>query len=992
MRSNEHEKPDSNMQWRSLDELADKPEFKQWLHREFPQGASEMNNDWSRRSFLTLMGASMALAGLAGCRRPEQKIVPYVKPPEEVVPGNPEYFATSMPFGTSAYGLIVESHEGRPTKIEGNPAHPSTLGASNAWIQASILGLYDPDRSKRVMREGQESRWDDFVTFWREHSAKYQSNRGEGLAVLSQSFSSPTLARLRREFLERYPNARWVAYDPVGGENIHEGMMLATGYAYQPTYDLSRAEVILSLDSDFLLTEIESIANSRKFVDGRRLKSEQDAMNRLYVLETAFTSTGASADHRLAVSYRQVGLFAVALARALAANGLTDLKVEGEIPLHGEVRQWVEPVAEDLLRAGSKGVVVAGYGQPPEVHALAYAINFALTSVGDCMYLSRPAASTAGGPGRLKDLVSDIDGGKVSTLIMLGGNPIYNAPSDSGFVEAFDKVENKVHLSGYNDNTSRRATWHIPRAHYLESWGDAFSYSGTRGVIQPLIAPLFDGVSDAELLNLIATGENKSGYDIVRDTRDTSGTGDPEVNWRSALHEGVYGQPFHIPANNIIKVNLARETADVIVSNYRVEDKGSLDVAFRLSPSVYDGRFANIGWLQELPHPMTKLTWDNAALISPKTAEQQDVKNGDMVKMSYKGRELEMPVWILPGMADNTVVLELGYGQENLGGVADGVGFNTYTLRTSDAMYYGTGLTMTKTGKTYPLASTQDHGSMEGRPHVREATLEEYRREPDFAPHAVHHPPLVSMWEDHKYDKGYQWGMAIDLTSCVGCNACTIACQSENNIPIVGKDQVLNGREMHWIRVDRYFTGDIEQPSAVHQPVACQHCEMAPCEQVCPVAATMHDDEGLNTMVYNRCIGTRYCSNNCPYKVRRFNFFNFTKDTPEVTKMVNNPDVTVRSRGVMEKCTYCVQRINRVRIKAKLEDREILDGEVVPACQQACPTQAIVFGNVIDPESRVSKVKQRNRNYDLLAELNVRPRTSYLAKVRNPNPKMPGND
>ncbi|UCG60352.1 MAG: TAT-variant-translocated molybdopterin oxidoreductase [Candidatus Zixiibacteriota bacterium] len=982
------------VQWRSLDELADTPEFKEFLHREFPQGASEMNNDWSRRNFLTLMGASLALAGLAGCRRPEQKIVPYVKPPEEVIPGIPQYYATTMPFGNSAYGLVVESYEGRPSKIEGNPKHPSTLGASNAWIQASILGLYDPDRSKRVMHNGQESSWDKFVTIWREHSARYDSNGGDGLAVLSEPFSSPTLARLRKEFLRKYPNAQWVTYEPAGDENIFDGVSIVIPRgSYLPLNDFGRADVIVSFDCDFLLTESDSIAASRGFVQGRRLTTEYDSMNRLYVFEPGFSPTGAVADHRVAVEASIVPHLVVALANALKAQGLVELELPRGYELPEALRGWVEKLAEELTSARGRSLVVAGRSQPGSVHALVLAINDALGNLGRTLTLVAAPDGTYSRPAELRyRLIKDIRDGRVKTLVLIGGNPCYSVPANLEFRKVLEKVETSIHLSPYYDETSRRSIWHIPQAHYLESWGDASAPDGTRSVIQPLIAPLSNGIASVEFANLIATGANSAGYDIVRDTWENMlGSAGFENKWRRVLHDGVSTQPPPQTNDPVTDYNMVIKALDDISGEPPGRNNG-LELVFALSPSLYDGRFANNGWLQELPHPMTKLAWDNAALVSPRTAEEHGVKNGDMVKLSYRERELEMPIWILPGMADNTVLLELGYGQENLGRVANGVGFNTYLLRHSDAPYYDRGLTMVKTGKTYKLASTQNHGSMEGRPHVREATLDEYRRHPNFAPEAVHHPPLVSMWKDHKYDEGYQWGMAIDLTACTGCNACTVACQSENNIPIVGKEQVLNGREMHWIRVDRYFTGDKDRPSVVYQPVACQHCEMAPCEQVCPVAATMHDNEGLNTMVYNRCIGTRYCANNCPYKVRRFNFFNFTKDTPEVTKMVNNPDVTVRSRGVMEKCTYCVQRINRVKIEAKKEDREVTDGEITTACQQACPTGAIVFGNVNDPESKVSKVKARNRNYDLLGELNVRPRTSYLAKIRNPNAKVSESD
>ncbi|UCE23660.1 MAG: TAT-variant-translocated molybdopterin oxidoreductase, partial [Candidatus Zixiibacteriota bacterium] len=796
--------------WRSLDQLADTPEFREFVEREFPQGASEMDNDWSRRNFLTLMGASLALAGLAGCRRPEQKIVPYVKPPEEIIPGIPQYYATTMPFGTSAYGLIVESHEGRPTKIEGNAKHPSTLGASNAWIQASILGLYDPDRSQRVMRDGQESSWDDFVTFWRNHAQKYDAARGEGLAVLSESFASPTLAQLKSQFEKRYPKATWVTYEPISDENIYRGIELASGEAAQPIYDFSRADVILSLGCDFAMTESENITGAQGFIAGRRLESERDSMNRLYVIEAGFSTTGAMADHRLPVQNSRMVGFVMALSQRLRERGLKVPDFGAIEALPDSVKQWIEPLAEDLLTARGRSLVVAGRHQSPAVHAMVFALNEALGNVGDSVTFRSMADTTISNQQRLKQLAEDMHAGEVSTLMMIGGNPCYNAFADIGFAEALKKVETSVHLSLYHDQTSRESTWHIPQAHYLESWSDTRAVSGAPGVMQPLIAPLFGGVGEVEFLNLAVTGADESGYDIVRSTWRTTLPGSEfERKWQGVLHDGVFEAGTSRKATPRANFEAVREAVESELKRFGDAPGGTQEFAFAVSPSVYDGRYGNSGWLQELPHPITKLTWDNAALISPKTDDEQGVINGDMVKLSYQGHELEMPIWIVPGMADSTVVLELGYGQENLGRVADGVGFNTYALRTSDAMHYGTGLTMTKTGRTYPLASTQDHGSMEDRPHVREATLEEYRKHPDFAPEAVHHPPLVSMWEDHKYDKGYQWGMAIDLTACTGCNACTVACQSENNIPIVGKEQVSNGREMHWIRVDRYFTGDI---------------------------------------------------------------------------------------------------------------------------------------------------------------------------------------
>ena len=586
--------------------------------------------------------------------------------------------------------------------------------------------------------------------------------------------------------------------------------------------------------------------------------------------------------------------------------------------------------------------------------------------------------------GSLKDLTYNMKSGSVSTLLMLNTNPIYNAPADFKFNSALKKVENSIHVGLYNDETAKVCSWHIPTTHYLENWSDARSVDGTASVVQPLIAPLFDGKSAVEFLSLAATGEYKAEHNIVRETWGKLLSGSFESSWRKVLHDGL----LKGSASKVVGIAGIKIPAELL----NLRNNNGIEFVFVPSPSTFDGRFANNGWLQELPGAVTRIAWDNVAQVSKKTADSLGLKSEDLINITIDGREIQMPLWVVPGTANDTVILELGYGRKGIGRIADKAGFDVYPIRTSEAMSYAFGVTIVGTGRTFELANVQDHWSMEDRPIVREATKEDYKYNPEFAKEAVEHPPLESMWDEFKYDKGNQWGMAIDLTTCTGCSACTIACQSENNIPVIGKQEVRNGREMHWIRIDRYFSGDVENSASVemvHQPVACQHCEMAPCEQVCPVAATVHSDDGLNTMVYNRCIGTRYCANNCPYKVRRFNFFNFTKETPEIVKMAMNPDVTVRSRGVMEKCTYCIQRISKARIEAKKEDRLIVDGDVVVACQQACPANAIAFGDILDKTSNVYQVKARNRAYDLLGELNIRPRTSFLAKIRNLNPNMP---
>jgi MoCo/4Fe-4S cofactor protein with predicted Tat translocation signal len=973
--------------WRSLDQLADTPEFREFLHREFPESASEQMGTVTRRNFLQLMGASLALAGLSGCRRPVEKIIPYVVQPEEVVPGVPLYFASSMPSGTGAYGVVVESHEGRPTKIEGNKMHPSSRGAANSIIQASVLDLYDPDRSADVMHNGMKGSWEDFVSFWRKAYVGHVENGGAGLAVLSGAFASPTLSRLKKEFEKKFPKATWVAYDPINDDNRRKGLRSITGKDYQPEFRLDQASVILSLDSDFLLTEPDNVANTKRFTDGRHVESTRDQMNRLYVVESNYTVTGTVADHRLRLPVSRIGAFAVALAGELKRQGVPlDLPSTAESGNRKFNGKWLTAVARDLIRANGRSLLIAGPRQPREVHALVHALNDALGNIGKTLVYREYVDAKPSDDILFGGLLNSMKGHRISTLIILAGNPVYNSPFDLYFTEALKRVNTSIHLSSHRNETSLLCNWHLPRTHYLESWGDARGFEGSLSVVQPLISPMYGGHSNIELVQLLVTGEDEQGYEIVRQTWSKFLPGDFEKRWRRVLHDGILNDSAPKPVTPRFDRRVIGRIAASIKDREPAPD--NIEVAFYASPSLCDGSHANNGWLQELPDTVTKLAWDNAALLSPRTAKALHLKNGDVISLEYYNQTVEFPVWTQPGQADNSIALELGYGRTAAGKVGTGVGVNAYLLRMAAEPWFMTGVKLAKTGRTYELASMQDHHSMEGRPLIREATLDEYRRDPHFAEEMVETPKLQSLWTEHKYDTGYQWGMAIDLNSCIGCNACTIACQSENNIPIVGKEQVINGREMHWIRLDRYFSGDINDPEVTHQPVACQQCEMAPCETVCPVAATVHDNEGLNLMTYNRCIGTRYCSNNCPYKVRRFNFFNYTKDTPETVKMAMNPDVTVRSRGVMEKCTYCLQRINRAKMTAKEEKRNVRDGEITPACQQTCPAEAIVFGNINDPESRVSRIKKQNRNYQMLSEFNLRPRTSYLARLRNPNPEL----
>lgn len=983
--SGSDEKPEF---WRSLDELTRTDEFHSFQTREFQDGASELTDPLSRRQFLTLMGASAALAGLAGCRKPVEKIVPYVQTPEETVIGRTEQYATSAVIAGSVAGLLVTSSDGRPIKIEGNPDHPASLGGTTVFQQASILGLYDPDRSKKVRFKGADSDWDSFVDFWRDQRARYAANGGKGLAVLSEEIHSPTLRRLKKEFLTTYPQAAWIEYDPVSDLNIRSGLKWALGGDYAPVYNISKAKVILSLDADFLGLEGDVAANTRQFAEGRKITEERTEMNRLYVVESNFSVTGAGADHRLKVRNSEIGSIAASLAIELTRLGVNVPMDVDPDPLPEKTAKFVNVLAKDLAARRGECLVLGGWGLNPSVHMLIAAINEALENVGSTIgYITTELESWSDS---LEQLGTKLAKREIETLVVIGGNPGLNNQALFGLVTKKETgIAHLIHLGEYYDETGRLAEWHLPRTHFLEAWGDTRATNGSLAVQQPLIEPLFGSKSDIEMAGILTNGVDSRGHDAVYETWKSFLPSDGfEKAWRKVLHDGVLPDstlmilsPSYQPAGWVHFVSLFESRG---VKNFKAITEG-IELVLKPSPSVWDGRYANNGWLQELPDPMTKLTWDNAALVSPGTAESYSLVTGDVVEITTSDGKVESPVFVLPGHADNSITVTLGYGRKGLGKVAEGAGFDAYPLFMD---FKATSAVTRKTGQTYKLATSQNHHSMEGRPIVREGTIEEYIANPEFAAEMVEAGAAPSLWKEHRFDEGYQWGMTIDLNACTGCNACAVACQSENNIPIVGKSGVERGREMHWIRLDRYFTGDAENPQAVTQPVACQQCEMAPCEQVCPVAATTHDAEGLNVMTYNRCVGTRYCSNNCPYKVRRFNFFNYTNKLGELIQMAQNPDVTVRSRGVMEKCTYCVQRINRGKHNAKMENRDVRDGEIVTACQSACPANAIVFGNLNDPESKVSKMKREHRLYDLLGELNTRPRTSYLAKIRNPNPEL----
>ncbi len=1014
--------------WRTLEELAGDPQFEELLHREFPrQAPSEWDEGVDRRDFLKLMAASLAFAGLSGCgRTPEQYIVPYVKQPDGMTLGKPQFYATAMPFGADAIGLLVESHEGRPTKIEGNPDHPSSLGATNAFAQASVLNLYDPDRAQTVTKFGEIQTWSLFVESAQAITAAMKGSNGAGFRILTGIITSPTLAAQIQSLLTLFPKAKWHQWEPAVGDGTREGAKLAFGSYLNTVYHVEKADVILSLDSDFLGSGPGHIRYAREFSRRRNLSEPkpnpladqvfpETKMNRLYVVEPTPSVTGATADHRLPLRASEVELFARALAAKLGLGG-------SAVPPPG-AEKWLDSVARDLAKNKGTSLVVAGEQQTAEVHALAHAINAALGNVGTTLYYTEPVeVRPVNHLESLRELCNDIYDGKVETLLILGVNPVYTAPHDFDFASKikFDEkknrkpVKNTIYVGSHFDETAELCDWHVAESHYLETWGDARAFDGTMSVIQPLIAPLYHTHSAREVLAAFGDKPGLSDYDALRDRlKAANPSADFEKFWRKTLNDGLVAGSAFAPVSAISKLG------GIDLPAIKTTSAGDIEFLFRPDPCVYDGRFANNGWLQELPKPVTKLTWDNAALVSPKTAERLQLAHSvawrggehgkvysNVIDITLSNSKVTAAAWRLPGQADGVVVLPLGYGRKRAGYTGTNKGFNAYAVRTSDALWatFAPSSAIKKTGEDYPLACTQYHFNMEGRQILATGTLAEYHKNPNFANELAPLPPKdLSLYKgeaEFPYNRD-KWAMAIDLNKCNGCNACVVACQSENNIPVVGKDQVMRGREMHWIRIDRYYeklkptVGDasayddaLDNPPTFFQPVPCQQCENAPCEQVCPVGATVHSAEGLNEMTYNRCVGTRYCSNNCPYKVRRFNFLRFQDwETPQL-KLLRNPEVTVRSRGVMEKCTYCVQRINNARIESEKANAPIHDGAIVTACEQACPTQAIVFGNANDKNSRVAKLRAQQRNYSLLGELNARPRTTYLAAVRNPNSEL----
>lgn len=1010
--------------WRSLEELAESNDFKKLIEQEYPEQAALWPNMLSRRKFFTLMGASLALAGISGCSvkpAPSADLVPYVKPPEEALPGRPLFYATTMTFAGTATGLLVESHEGRPTKIEGNPDHPASRGATDIFHQASVLTLYDPDRAKTVTLAGQTRTWGDALAAMRRAMLKQRDKHGAGIRILTETIVSPTLADQLNNLFKDLPEAKWHVYEPIHRDAAWQGSQLAFGEDLSPIYDFSKADVVLSLDADFLQCSPGNLRYAADFMARRRVRTaEKDAstslMNRLYMVETSVSCTGAKADHRLALRPSEIAQ----LAREIAAKLEVIPKSDHESSTANS--KWIAAVAKDLTEHRGRSLVLAGDRQPAAIHLLAHVINDHLGNVGQTVNNIAPIDAKPGNrTASLQELVKDMEQGKVEFLLILGGNPVYSAPVDLKFANALKKVPLSVHHGLYVDETSYQCNWHLPEAHYLEAWSDARAFEGTASIVQPLIEPLYQGRSAHEVMAWLANLQETPGREIVKNHwnkywDDQHQEGGFEPFWKKCLHDGLIPNTASSFKSVKLKEDWQKHLNEQQSSSPPLP-KGDerLELVFQPDPTIYDGSWANNGWLQELPKPVTKLTWGNAAMMSPATAKRLGIKLGSyahggehggyympVVELHVGDRSIWGPAWIVPGHADDAVTVFLGNGREmagQIGGtVESNVGFNAYLLRTASEPWFAANLQVQKRNEKEVVACTQAHHSMEGREPVRAMTLKEFQANPQFVSkmeeqeneEVLTRQKSPSLLESYDYAPPKpKWGMAIDLTACVSCNACVVACQAENNIAVVGKEQVSRGREMHWLRIDRYMEGPADSPTRFHfQPVPCMHCENAPCEYVCPTEATVHSAEGLNDMIYQRCVGTRFCSDNCPYKVRRFNFLFYSDFKTPTRRLLYNPDVTVRSRGVMEKCSYCVQRIRKAEIDTQTENRRLADGEVLTACQAVCPTQAIVFGDMNDPQSAVVKLKNSPLNYGLLTQLNTNPRTSYLAELRNPNPEL----
>jgi len=975
--------------------------------------------DLGRRRFLKLVAASAALASSACKGPPAETIVPYVSMPEREVPGQPLFYASAFVRRGYAHGVLVETNGGRPTKVEGNPDHPVDAGATDVFTQASILQMWDPDRSQTVQQGSEISTWSAFEAALEARRAHFARDGGAGLRILIGPSTSPTLARQLAEVLARYPNARWLGYDPLHDDGAHAATQLAFGRALDPVYRLDRVDALLTLDADLFGGMPGAIQSARGFTARRRLGANAAAgkgMNRLYAMESTPTLTGAYADERLARSPQAIeaALWRIAAQVGAISGGTSGAAATGAADSLDA--RWEASAAKALREAHGRALVVAGPTLSRASRALVHLLNQKLGAEDSAVSYIEPVL--LGAPNHLdaiSSLAEDMHAGRVDTLLMLDTNPVYNAPADLRFLDALRRVPFSAHLGLYRDESAHAALWHLPLAHNYEAWSDARAHDGSASIVQPLIAPLYEGRSVHAVLALLDEGGTRDGHAIVRATwrqgndgrADKSNPGarygqdigtnpaisdDPgfDRTWQDTLRRGLVADNAAQP----VKVGAAALPSTPVPATVAAPP-AQLVAIFARDPAVDAGEFANNGWLQELPRPLTSLTWDNAALIGPRTANEAHLRSGDRIRLhaasdtsTQPGRGgLVVPVLVMEEHAEGVITLPLGYGRTAAGGVGTGVGFDAYPLRTRAAWTAPLPVRMERAAGRHDFVLRQHDVDMHGRPIVEVSELDglDGRLETGKG----REPPQPTLYPEHKNDPdSYRWGMAIDLNACIGCGTCTIACQAENNIPVVGKEEVARGRIMHWIRVDRYRIGAGAKGRTLFQPVPCMHCEHAPCEEVCPVGATMHDEEGLNVQVYNRCVGTRFCSNNCPYKVRRFNFLQYSNEKVESLKALQNPEVTVRHRGVMEKCTFCLQRITRARIDAEKRGSRIADGELVTACQQACPTSAIRFGDLNDPRADVVAAKAVKLDYVLLEELNTRPRTSYTTRVLNPDPEL----
>ena len=921
----------------------------------------------NRRQALSLLATGIA-SGLAACSKPVEEIIPYVKMPERLVPGEAMKFASTLSLSGRGRGVIVTAVDGRPIKIEGNPRHPASLGATDVFAESAVLSLYDPDRSRAVLKQGAIASPEAFRLALQHQLDLMRARGGEGFRLLTGRVTSPTLLRQIDVLLQKFPNAGWHAYEPIDDEKALAGAMLAFGRPLQALPKLDKARVLVTLDADPLGPGPDQLRNARGFA--ARRNPQGGDFSRIYSIEAAPTLTGAKADHRMALQPQLISEVAVAIASAMGAT-------IREASLPDQALRMAKQAAADLSTNRGSGLVLAGRTLSPETHAIVHWINAQLQAPMDLIEVEKtPDGRQAG---TLADLASAFETGGVNQLVMIGVNPGYDAPNDLEFLSRSTEAGFRLHLGRYADETAGLSTWHIPQTHELETWSDLRSSDGTASLVQPLIRPLFRSWTDHELLALLASEGATSPYDLVRDTWRQRGGSEFEGWWTRALHDGVIAggaAPAAVGQPRLPDIPLAA------VSNTE------MTLVLRPDPTLWDGSFANNAWLQECPKPLTKQVWGNALSLNPQEATQLGLTSGDVVSLAADSRRIDAPVVVEPGVADGVASLTLGGGRSKAGAIGNGIGTNAYSLRTATNLWAVPKLAIGKTGRREEILTTQNvvRTAVDVRELYPLHTLFEAGT-PRAAP-AETKPSLLP--NRPRPDDGHAWAMVIDAAVCIGCNACVVACQAENNVAVVGPEEVARGRDMHWLRVDVYDHGTIERPRPGFQPVPCMHCEHAPCEPVCPVAASVHDGEGLNLQVYNRCVGTRFCEANCPYKVRRFNFFGYSDGEEyanlglESYRAQKNPEVTVRARGVMEKCTYCVQRISAARRAAERDDRPIGLDEVKTACQSACPTSAITFGDLQQKESAVNRQKADPRHYALLEHLGTRPRTTYLADVRNP--------